>query len=547
MRNQLRPFSAVAGNLGQVDFELVVEHLEALDLTAQERGLIWNALRDVVARHRLYQTTDWAIPADAVGRLERLMERFLPDDPTTRFGWLFSWDATLDDTGSYDAEDLETQQRRIDERRRKAISTILGDAGIDGVVALARSVKEPGMVGWALGATPEGRDCEDRILTDYLRGEDDALHAMASGFARFQSDRDSISWIQDKLEGVGSSWPGSRQAALLHAMQPSAAVWRLATELGKDASTHYWADVRIHWIPPPDRAQAAAELTSVGRAAAAVELLALQDKADSPESDLVIKVLAAVPEQGLGPDDHRSTHFAYAAARLLSMLAERSVPDEVLGRLEWGLLPVVDRFERHPHALTRLLQRDPDFFVEIVSRAFRGEDEEPTELAELEIQQARNAYRLLHDWRTIPGQDGGQVDADALNGWVDRARAALSERHRLEVGDMTLGEVLSGSPSDPDGTWPTTAVRDLIERLESAELEEGLRLGVYNSRGVTVRDPLEGGSLERGLAQRYEGLASAVVSAWPRTADILRQLANEYYAEARQEDVSAGVREDLGL
>jgi hypothetical protein len=97
-----------------------------------------------------------------------------------------------------------------------------------------------------------------------------------------------------------------------------------------------------------------------------------------------------------------------------------------------------------------------------------------------------------------------------------------------------------------DGAWPHPAVRDVIEEVGSADLERGIEVGVYNGRGVVTKHPLEGGMQEHQLAERYAGFAPAVADRWPRTAAMLRRLAEGYRVDARREDQEAELREDLG-
>ncbi len=74
---------------------------------------------------------------------------------------------------------------------------------------------------------------------------------------------------------------------------------------------------------------------------------------------------------------------------------------------------------------------------------------------------------------------------------------------------------------DPDGVWPATPVRDAIEALASSAVEDGFKAGVYNGRGVTKREYLEGGEPEFILAEKYAAWATAVADKWPRTAAVL--------------------------
>jgi len=102
----------------------------------------------------------------------------------------------------------------------------------------------------------------------------------------------------------------------------------------------------------------------------------------------------------------------------------------------------------------------------------------------------------------------------------------------------------SCSPHDDDGAWPHPAVRDVIENAESTELERAFELGVYNGRGVVTRAWNEGGAQETALADRYQSFARTIADRSPRTATLLRRIADGYRAEARRRDEEAELRED---
>jgi hypothetical protein len=99
--------------------------------------------------------------------------------------------------------------------------------------------------------------------------------------------------------------------------------------------------------------------------------------------------------------------------------------------------------------------------------------------------------------------------------------------------------VLAHAPPDSDGVWPHTGVRDVIEETESRHLESGLHAGRINQRGVSCKNPLEGGRQERELEKQYRNWAKAVTAKWPRTARLLNSLAETYESFGRMEDVSA--------
>ena len=102
---------------------------------------------------------------------------------------------------------------------------------------------------------------------------------------------------------------------------------------------------------------------------------------------------------------------------------------------------------------------------------------------------------------------------------------------------LTLTYLPSYSPQLPDGTWPCEEVRDIIEEIQSFGIENGLRIGKCNQRGVIMRG--KGGKQEWDLAKKYRALADQVRTSWPRTAGILDSLAKGYEGEAKEWDKQA--------
>jgi hypothetical protein len=102
--------------------------------------------------------------------------------------------------------------------------------------------------------------------------------------------------------------------------------------------------------------------------------------------------------------------------------------------------------------------------------------------------------------------------------------------------------MLASSPAAPDGIWPCVEVRDLLETLQVAKVEDGLRIRIHNNRDVTMRGMLDGGDQEFELAAKYRSQADQFADQWPRTAAVLRSLAEDYELEARHYDEDAEKR-----
>jgi hypothetical protein len=144
------------------------------------------------------------------------------------------------------------------------------------------------------------------------------------------------------------------------------------------------------------------------------------------------------------------------------------------------------------------------------------------------------------EWQLLPSL-GLEPDAPALHEALTEDPAFFAERGLLAQGDNEIGKVLDHALSDPDGTAPPRAVRDLLERLHSDEIDEGLLCGIYTRRGVTCRGLLDGGTQEHALATTFREQAAGTAD-WSRTRQILRNLAEGYEQEARRHDGEAEYR-----
>jgi hypothetical protein len=204
--------------------------------------------------------------------------------------------------------------------------------------------------------------------------------------------------------------------------------------------------------------------------------------------------------------------------------------------LEWTFLPLLEFSDRSPDTLFNALASSPSFFAEVLRSLYRPTKESGVEEpAEADSERAKalaeQAFELLRTWDRVPGTKAdGSLDAASLDAWVTEARSLCAQIGRAEAGDQHI---------DPSGTWPPSAVRDVIESTRSRELENGIAIGVINGRGVTMRGMTEGGIKEKSLAATYRGWARVVATKWHRTAAVLERIARDLEAQGEWHDDDA--------
>lgn len=531
----------------------VLEKLGGIDpqrLPEANRDTIWDAIRTLVADHRSFKDAQWAMPIEQVERIDALRERFAPADPGQRYAWLFAYRPHLPDATT-SIHDFSAYEDELTARRIAVVSEVARTSGLEGLLQIVALADEPQFVGSATAAAGVFATAEDAILERYLADADQRRSVFAHGYAFERARTEGRVWMETKFRGVSVNWTPEKRAQLLLAVESDRQVWQMAAAAGEAVERAYWTRQPLYFIRnDADVEDGARKLLAFGRPYAAVDLLGMHVEKAAFDPQLVTEVLESCLSTAPSNDGHRSL-FTHNVGRLLDYLADQSAIDEIrVGRLEWGFLPVISRYERVPEVLHRALAREPALFVEIVSLLYRSKSEPKRDedaATEEDRQKASRAFSLLRDWRRLPGtREDGTVNGVALKSWVEAARSELNAKGRAQVGDQEIGQLLSASPSDPDGTWPCAPVRDLIETIASDDLDQGLSIGLYNSRGVTWRNPADGGVQERGLAERYAGLAAAATDRWPRTGAVLRRIAEGYRGEAQREDHGAALEEDLG-
>jgi hypothetical protein len=531
-----------------------IERLEGIAndrFDAAARETIRTAVREAISFHRSHPDANWELTSDDLERMAAIHDRLAPQDLAERHRWLFAQRPALLEGRDvdWDAHAALLAQHRMD-----AVRAIHAEGGMTGVLAFAHNVEYPNEVGVALAASGQVETDITAIVQEHLTSTDSAMDRFARGLALETEHQRGRTWITDLIQGEAQNWTPEQRAVLLTFLpDKDDATWEVVDAADAATQAAYWPRM-YPWTVPPNRFEITIRsLMQHGRPYAAADVLAGAAHSRSkptPAPELIADALEAVLASAPTDRDPIPQNFGYDLGVLVESLAKEpgAVPLSRIAGIEWQLLPLLSNHDLEPRILHGELARDPSFFTELVTIVFRAEDqeEEAHKLTEDESVRARAAYELLESMHTLPGtRPDGSVDASALATWVKTARNLLADARRPTVGDSRIGNVLGASPIGEDGLWPHEAVRDILESEESPEIERGISISVYNSRGVVSKDLREGGAQERELVTRYEGYSAAMADRWPRTAAMLRQIAASYKHDAERSDTDVELRDHL--
>jgi transcriptional regulator with XRE-family HTH domain len=529
-----------------------IAHLASLnvsELDKDARREVTEALRETVHKHRRFAEADWALPPDTVNALERLQKAFEPQDVVTKHAWLFGphWDVLEEMTG----ESIQAQQAKLFEVRTKAMEEVFSTQGITGIFSLVDVAKAPEEVGFVAGKSRIGME-EKTIIPKLLIADDEKICRFARGYAQGSLAGKEKEWV-GSLNIVEWSVPEAGELLLLLPFEVY--TWNLVAVLGSAVEEYYWSRVPkfCHSDNKEDVGLAVSMLLKYHRPFHACDVLvmALHQKCEIDPNTVLQVLQMGLTAVGASEVKRRNDRIGYNVQKLITWLqsitaTEDSPVDESrLAAIEWGYQGLLEGTPASPVTLHRMLQRNPEFFAEVLGAIYRKKSEAATAdqpPSDQDQAQGETAYRLLNSWHAVPGtEEDGQVNPDALMNWVKSARQLCQEQDRLEVCDIQLGNVLAYSPKEADGTWPCVAVRDVIEEVESETLARGFEIGIFNKRGSYMKSHTEGGAQEWGLAQKYQAWADACGIDWPKTARSLRSVASKYEIDARREDAETQV------
>ncbi len=526
--------------------ERVVDSLRDLSpesLSDEARLVVWGKLRETINHHRSYPDAEWVMPEELLSRLEESYSRFQPDDVIDRSVWLFASHPPIPERGS----SWEAYLGQLRRARQAAVADVLGEDGLQGVEQLATLVERPDEVGVALGSViSEEADALQRETLAELLAEDERIRLIGAGYAIGRFEQHGWAFADSVLDGI-EGWPARSVSQFLLALPAEPRTWGYLERFGDDAAAEYWRMLNPLAVRnDADVPTAVNQFIRFGRPLAAVDLLGHRVDAVEPafDAELVTSTLEAAMKADT--DEFRSTQsLSYVVERLLTFLDDKEVNLQRLARIEWFFLPLLSEGARKSSTLHKFLAEDPAFFVSAISMIYKAEGESREATSEDQAR-ARLAYELLRSWHMLPGsREDGTIDSDALDAWIDEARALAENARRGKIADQHIGNVFRYAPGDRDGSWPPAVVRDVIERVSSPDVETGLMIEVFNSRGATTRSLSEGGGQEHELAQRYFSYATKLGTKWPRTRLLLRRIGDSFEADAKREDEEANLRQDL--
>lgn len=504
--------------------------------TDEEREVLCAPLRYLLYWHKNFDKRTEEEVGPFLTKAQTIYDLLQPHYRVVRHRWLFASDwFELPEENGY----APCSERRA-LAQRSAIVDIVSSQSWPGVTRLIDSSGQPWLIGHAVGALQVDDDQIVPQVTDWLlrsprnpqmrQALGGLVHALDEARCRLFVDR-----LLRRLAELSET--EDIRLALFHVLPFRRETWTRVEEQGEAFARRYWETSANGWCHDDADAEWAAErLLTVGRPCHAFTVLRFTTKRGP--SSLLVRVLEGML-QTTEPVDAVQRLDGYRVREALDRLAgETSVDDDVMIRLEFGFSGVGHDDGGYTRIHSRLA-RDPNFFMEFLTLRYRPENvDTPPERSDPAV--AKRAFKVLHAWRRVPGSaEDGTIDPAAFSDWIAQALDLSEQRGYRRVAQSVIGQVLAHAPADPDGVWPCSAPRDVLDHPDHEEMRSGLQIGLFNKRGVTSRSPDEGGAQERALATRYRAWAEALAATHWRLAETLKGLADSYEKDGETQDRDA--------
>lgn len=487
-------------------------------------------------------------------KAKEVYAKLQPKEIVNKYEWLFrkSWIKNFEDEPAEDETDFRAREQHLKKLRVSALTDIVQQKGIPGVLELSEKGKTQRLIGMYLASEVLAcEQIEDLILRCLHSSED-------------HSGRDEIiigvlgSLNKDKRKSLYESLlrkVTEEEALRILILSPYRAFsWKLVDQLPGKARDRYWMEVIPQYVfdSPEENSESIRRLLEVKRPRAAFQSLNFVLEEIPPS--LLVQMLSAIAGESRDKDGEYLLD-SYDVRHAFQLLDRNSgLTLEKKAELEFIHVEILARTypgdRKQIPNLERYVEEHPDLFVRSVVWAYKRDDlgADPAEFRVPEGCEhiAQRAYCFLEAIERIPGQDKvtKEEQREELMEWVTRVRRCCAELGRERIADECIGKLFSHAPVGEDGVWPGEAVRDVMDDLRSEDISIGAYRGLYNARGVHWRK--EGGDQERELANKYRTWADALQFTHPFVSStVLMPLVNTYEREAEQHDAEVGIQRRL--
>lgn len=465
---------------------------------------------------------------------QELYRKLQPKNIVIRHKWLYIKEWLQPFISNEEILDVVETKGNIDTLRHAAIDEIWNEKGFKGIEELLTYSESTNVIGRYVSKNISDFDVRMAFILGALSMTDnleDKWRKCLEGFL-LELSPEILSEVLSKL---AIDLEEKNQKRLVKCLPFDLNTWKHLELFNEATQLHYWENTNVYVVEDEsaDLLTVVDYLLKAERPSAALYTISNNlNEFNSPYLEGILRALA-MGENNMKDDVSLENNIIVRTLQAINQ--KRDIDDERLAQLEFLYINRLDNTSYEFPGIERLNAKSPALFMELITLIYKSENytSEESNPEEFEREQLLGmlATRLLKKLRTIPGiEDDNIVNSQKLRDWIMDARQQAIAIRRSDVTDMCIGELLSKSPRNTDGTWPQQGVCIVLEELSSSKIRTGIRIGILNSRGVVLRGP--DGEQERQLADLYYNWAEKLYFEFPYVGNLLEEVARTYDGEA---------------
>lgn len=491
-------------------------------LSETRRFIIWDHLEDFIIWHKKFQKSKNSITTEINKSIQLLSENLKPKNITIYAKRYFRKDTwhLVDDRKDYKIGEQQLYKIQLD------LADKILSLGLEECINFAKNIEDSYLFGICNAELNLSKSLEEKIM-NHLESKNLKLVDYARGYAYKAFKLNGFEWIETLNI---NNWSMRKKLNFLLVLPHDKKTFKLVKSQMGTNEINYWKNVDIRIVNDIDDLNYAAEmLLDADRPEKSLWIICsnlYRDNNCNYNKDIAIKCLKSI----LKHQERLNTMDVHHITHIIKNLQVSNISQDELFNIEWSYLPLLNGKETRPITIEKVMSENPKVYNDILCLAYKPHSMK-TNPKKVNENIATNSYRLLDQWKLVPGLENGTIDKDKLNNWYKEMVIICSQSDRLEVGLSNFGKVLYHSPKDKDGFWIDKNVAEILNAENADIIRRGFHTEAFNSLGVINYDPE--GTVFENLSKEYEEKANlADKEGFYRLAKEMRNLADTYKYEA---------------